>query len=165
MLYNWSIEDNCLQNLSKGISLLFWWASHHLSAYVTVCIHVLTYLNVYWIDLRSSSINPYSLATMKIPITQRSNFWDLVWAQEKLVLIQNWPQLQYFVLQKPFQYDTVFYTSHHQYQIGLQLILLGLWILISHHNQPLFKLTAFVGSSYTNLLESYKQPQPQKFSF
>lgn len=114
MLYNWSTEDNCLQNLSKGISLLLWWASHHLSAYVTVRIHVLTYLSVYWIDLRSSSVNPYSLATVKIPITKRSNFWDLVWDQEKLVLTQNWPQLQYlFCASKtlPIWYSLLYLSS------------------------------------------------------
>lgn len=167
MLYSWSTEQNCLQNLSKVISLPVWWASHHLSAYVTTFIHILAYLNAYWIEFLNSGVNP-TFWQLWEPPSPKDLIWDIRCAPSK-----SWSSLKIdfhccrilSVLQKPFQWAWVSCISHHQHEMGLQLMLLGTPVSISYHNQPLAKLPAFVGSTHKNFFDLYQQPQSRKLLF
>lgn len=86
---------------------------------------------------------------------------------------KNWSSLKiYFhccsilsVLLKPFQWAGVSCISHHQLEMGLQLMLLGPPMFTSYHNQPLAKLTAFVRSTHKIFFNLYQQPQSQKLLF
>lgn len=167
MPYSWSTEENCLLSLSSRISLPVWWTSHHMSAYDTPFIHILAYLNAYWIELLSSGVTPTVWQLCK-PSSSKGLICD-IWCE----LSKSWSTLRIdfhccsilSVLQKPFWWARVSCISHHQQEMGLQLMLFGPLMFISYHDQPLVKLTAIVGSTHKNLFNLYQQPQSQKLLF